>query len=250
VSDSDQRSGDDPGGSPVSEGVVQVHEDYMAFNDAAALAAAWASWLNALAALRAVIPGSSPRSWASATRHHQPHLASAPHVDSALVHDAIGDELDRLETNDTARRGAREPSPMRHQPSDLSEETAGRECSRRNANGPASPGTVRFWRLFPWAISVLLLIGSHGGVLWIASYVFSPCPHFLVSWFSSILLGVVIEWFVVDVIIIVIRNRIQAAQRRIRSAKYLMGENVVVKGVIGGGLLSAGNAVARIAVRT
>ena len=82
------------------------------------------------------------------------------------------------------------------------------------------------WRP-PWRASA-----AAPGVLWIASDVFSPCPNLLVSWFSAIILGTIIEWFFVDMAVIAIRNRIKATQKRIRTAKYQMGEKVVVKGVV------------------
>jgi len=101
-----------------------------------------------------------------------------------------------------------------------------------------SANEMLFWRVFPWVVSALLLIGSHVGALWIAQDTFSPCPHVLVGWFSAIICGTLIEWFIVDMFIIWFRNRVRATQKRIRTYKYQISEKAV-KGILAGPMVGA-----------
>ena len=92
-------------------------------------------------------------------------------------------------------------------------------------------GSVRFWRIFPWALAYSLAAFCHIQTLFVTMRIFAefedPVAMGMV-WIQAIGMSMVVGWFVQDPIIILVRNNLSCTKAIIRSKKYQVMEKFVV----------------------
>ena len=81
-------------------------------------------------------------------------------------------------------------------------------------NGP------RFWRIFPWVVSVPLLWGMSFFTFYVSQAIFKDDSIYVVMWVEALIISLVQGWFIQDILVIVVRNNVKFTKTRIRTAKY------------------------------
>jgi hypothetical protein len=95
-------------------------------------------------------------------------------------------------------------------------------------SGKGGDASVRFWGVFPWVISVSMLMLFSFFSLYTAMSVFRDDTIYVVMWCEALGFSLMQGWLVQDVIVIVVRNNLACTKKRIRSHRYQILEKFVV----------------------
>lgn len=87
-----------------------------------------------------------------------------------------------------------------------------------------------FWRVFPWCVSVPMVVLCAGGTFYVAQGLFmdDPSNTMVLAWVETVSYSLGIGWLVQDVLVIIIRNNLKISKTRIRSAKYQGAEKFLL----------------------
>ena len=92
--------------------------------------------------------------------------------------------------------------------------------------------SVFFWRSFPWAFTLVLVVICHFQTLFVTMRIFAQYPNAIevgFTWLQAIGISLATGWFVQDPVIIIVRNNLSCTKTIIRSKKYQFIEKFVVQ---------------------